>query len=112
MTELLADYFPSEFLARLDDICLFNRLSPDIMYRIMSLRLDEALSDLRAKNITIVFDHARLLHHLLEGFKNRKNGARGIVRLLEQKLLDSFFISTFCPSSTNGRSLSFLFSKG
>ena len=85
--ELLADYFPREFLGRLDEIVLFNPLGPKEMREIMKLRLSEALSRLNRKKIILNFDEEQLIDYLLDGLLESKSGARGIARLLENKLL-------------------------
>jgi ATP-dependent Clp protease ATP-binding subunit ClpA len=92
-SELLAEHFPREFLGRLDDIILFNQLGPGEMRSIMKLRLDETLARLRRKNIHLVFDENKLLDHLLAKLKSTRSDARGIVRLLEQQLLQPIAVA-------------------
>jgi ATP-dependent Clp protease ATP-binding subunit ClpA len=87
-SELLAEHFPREFLARLDNAILFNPFGPDELRCILKLRLDEALARLRARNIRLVFEESPLLDALITGLEENKSGARGIARLLETRLLE------------------------
>jgi ATP-dependent Clp protease ATP-binding subunit ClpA len=91
--ELLADAFPREFLGRLDEIILFNRLGPAQMRQVLKLRLDEAIARFRRKQIHVVYDETRLVEYLLMGFAELKTGARGIARLLEQKLIQPIAVA-------------------
>lgn len=100
--ELLADCFRQEFLARFDEIFVFKSLTPEDLRHIMSLRLAEALNPLRKKGFTIVFDEARLLDHLLPGLTKNRHGARGIERVLEQKILEPIAGALRGTNNTNG----------
>lgn len=86
-TDLLLSHFPQEFLGRLDKTILFNALGQKEMRAILKLRLNEAVTRLEKKKITLVFEEKRLLDHLLSNLIDQKSGARGIARLLESRLL-------------------------
>jgi len=85
--ELLTDSFPREFLGRLDEIILFNQLGDEQIRAILKLRLDEAIARLRRKDIEVVYEEDRILAYLLAHLKETHSGARGIARVLEQKLI-------------------------
>lgn len=87
ITELLKQYYPPEFLNRLDDILLFNRLSKKSLRNILEIRLleiGERLSDRRIK-LRLTEDAKVLLCDL--GY-DRVYGARPLNRVLQKKLLN------------------------
>ncbi|EDK40940.2 hypothetical protein PGUG_05038 [Meyerozyma guilliermondii ATCC 6260] len=87
ITELLKQYYPPEFLNRLDDVLLFNRLSKKSLRNILDIRLLEIgdrLSDRRIK-LRLTEDAKMLLCDL--GY-DRVYGARPLNRVLQKKLLN------------------------
>lgn len=87
ITELLKQYYPPEFLNRLDDVLLFNRLSKKSLRNILEIRLLEIgdrLSDRRIK-LRLTEDAKMLLCDL--GY-DRVYGARPLNRVLQKKLLN------------------------
>lgn len=53
----------------------------------MKLRIGEAVTGLKSKNLYVSFDEDRLIDYLMPKLKNNKSGARGIARLIEQQIL-------------------------
>jgi ATP-dependent Clp protease ATP-binding subunit ClpA len=84
---LLREHFPPEFLARMDEIIMFNSLGVHELRMILEKRLVEALEELGSRGVTLVFDRTRMLDFLLTRLKTNRSGARGIARLLERELL-------------------------
>lgn len=85
--DLLETRLPREFLARCDAVILFRGLDRCDLRRIMHLRLEELQERLIRKGVRLVCDHTRLVSHLLPALGEARDGARGVVRLLEQKVL-------------------------
>ena len=85
--ELLASHFSEEFLNRMDDIILFNPLGHDAMRNIIKLRLKEAIQRLTKKGVNLIFEEDKLVEHFLVGLQQSKSSARGIVKLIDNKLL-------------------------
>lgn len=87
VTDLLLDHFPMEFLARLDELILFNSLDDTHMKKIILLRLEEALARLKKRDITLSYDDENISTYLLKFLKKNRTGARGVERLIEKKIL-------------------------
>ena len=92
--EVLCKHFPAEMLGRLDEIVVFNPLSKISLRSIMKLNLESAEQRLKQKRqVTLKYDQDQLLDWLLQGLAKVKTGARGIARLLENKLLQPVALS-------------------
>jgi ATP-dependent Clp protease ATP-binding subunit ClpA len=85
--DLLSEHFPRELLGRFDEIILFNTLTALDLRHILEQQIKEAVLHLAAREIRVEFEMDRLCNHLLSNKKDSKTGARGIARLIEQKLL-------------------------
>lgn len=101
-SELLAAYFPHEFLGRFDDIILFDSLTKGKLREILRLRLTEAIKRLSSKNIQLLYEEETLLDFLLDYLTKSKSGARGITRLLEAKLLQPLSAELLKKRNDNG----------
>ncbi len=86
-TALLAHQFPNEFLGRLDEIILFNSLTTAEMGIILKQKLAQGLNRFRAKGIVIHYEEESLLAELSQAIKADPAGVRGIIRLLERKVM-------------------------
>jgi len=84
---ILSRHFPQEFLARLDEIVIFNALGPDELRQIATLRINEAVARLERNGVHLVYEPARLIDHLLEGQGGAESGARGIAGAVEKKVV-------------------------
>ncbi|NKB35226.1 MAG: AAA domain-containing protein [Pseudomonadales bacterium] len=84
--ELLSGSFSKEFLGRMDEVIVFNELSPSSIKEVLKLRLDEYVRQLKAHRILIQYDEQRLLDHILSNFQLVGFGARAVEGVLRQAL--------------------------
>ncbi|MCE9541505.1 AAA family ATPase [Candidatus Kaiserbacteria bacterium] len=82
----LKDFFRPEFLNRLDEIILFNILSPESVHEIVRMQLDIVGKRLAEKQIALTFSEAAIEHLAKEGY-NAQYGARPLKRLIQTKIL-------------------------
>lgn len=82
----LKDFFRPEFLNRLDEIILFDILSPDAMREIVKLQTDLVAKRLEEKQITLSFSEAALALLAKDGH-SPQYGARPLKRLIQTKVL-------------------------
>lgn len=84
----LKDYFRPEFINRLDDIIIFDILSPEAIAEIVKIQVDVIKARLAEKDI--VLDVAPEVYAYLarEGY-NPQYGARPLKRLIQNKILTS-----------------------
>lgn len=91
----LKDFFRPEFLNRLDEIVLFDILSPDVIQSIVGLQVDIVKKRLADKEI-ILDVTPEVLAYLAEKGYDPHYGARPLKRLIQNKILTpvaSFMIS-------------------
>ncbi|CUM56737.1 unnamed protein product [Debaryomyces tyrocola] len=87
VSDMLKHYYPPEFLNRLDDVLIFNRLSKQSLKNILTIRLkeiDERLSDRRI-NLSLSSESKDKLCEL--GY-DPVYGARPLNRVLQKKVLN------------------------
>ncbi|MBV9159293.1 MAG: AAA family ATPase [Candidatus Kaiserbacteria bacterium] len=82
----LKEFFRPEFLNRLDEIILFNILSPESVHDIVKMQLDIVAKRLAEKQISLSFSDATVEHLAKEGY-NAQYGARPLKRLIQTKIL-------------------------
>lgn len=82
----LKEFFRPEFLNRLDEIILFNILSPEAVMDIVRMQIDIVAKRLEEKHISLVLSEAALKHLAQEGY-NPQYGARPLKRLIQTKIL-------------------------
>lgn len=82
----LKEFFRPEFLNRLDEIVLFNILSPEAVLDIVRMQVEIVAKRLTEKQITLTVSDAVLEHLAKEGF-NPQYGARPLKRLIQSKIL-------------------------
>ena len=80
----LKDFFRPEFLNRLDEIILFNILSPEVMKDIVRMQVEIVAKRLADKHIALTFSDAALDHLGKEGY-NPQYGARPLKRLIQTR---------------------------
>ena len=80
--QLLAKYFPPEFLARFDELILFRSLTQADIRSIINLRLDETLALFSERGISVTFDRGALVEFIFTRLKD--DGARGVQRGIEK----------------------------
>jgi len=82
----LRDYFRPEFLNRIDEIIIFNILSPEAVKDIVSIQVEEVVKRLSAKDIALTVTPAVYDFLAKEGY-NPRYGARPLRRLIQDKIL-------------------------
>ncbi len=83
----LLKFFRPEFINRIDEIVLFNRLSLDEIKKIVKLELKELEENLREKGITLnLTDDA--LNYLAEKGYSQEFGARPLKRLIQREVVN------------------------
>ena len=86
VTEKLKDYFRPEFLNRLDEIILFNILSPEAIRDIVEMQVNIVTGRLKEKDITLEIKPEVYEFLAKEGY-NPQYGARPLKRLIQSKIL-------------------------
>lgn len=87
LKEMLKQYFKPEFLNRLDEIVLFNRLSKKDMEAIVEVQLQKVSSRLEEKNIQVTFASS-LKQYLAQEAYDPIFGARPLKRLIQKEIID------------------------
>ncbi len=82
----LKEFFRPEFLNRLDEIVLFNILSPESVHEIVKMQIEIVAKRLKDKHISLTLSPAASEHLGIEGF-NPQYGARPLKRLIQTKIL-------------------------
>ncbi|MCC7500248.1 AAA family ATPase [Candidatus Nomurabacteria bacterium] len=82
----LKDFFRPEFLNRIDEIVIFNILSPEAIKDIVDIQVREVISRLEQKEITLTLTPAVYEYLAKEGY-NPHYGARPLRRLIQDKIL-------------------------
>lgn len=82
----LKNYFRPEFLNRLDEIILFNILTPEIIREIARMQIDIVVKRLAQKDITLSVTDATVEYLAKEGY-DPHYGARPMKRLIQSKIL-------------------------
>lgn len=82
----LKEFFRPEFLNRLDEIVLFNILSPEAVQEIVRLQVAEVSKRLEEKRIKLTFSEAALALLAKDGYSSQY-GARPLKRLIQTKIL-------------------------
>ncbi len=85
--EALKEHFRPEFLNRLDEIVIFDILSPAAIRNIVNIELDKVKARLVDKEITLEFSDAAMDYLAKEGY-NPQYGARPLKRLIQNKILN------------------------
>jgi ATP-dependent Clp protease ATP-binding subunit ClpC len=84
--ESLKSFFRPEFLNRLDEIIVFDILSPEVISEIVKMQVEEVSKRLRGKDITLTVDNEVLEYLAKEGY-DPKFGARPLRRVIQSKIL-------------------------
>jgi chaperone protein clpB len=90
--DILRQHFRPEFLNRIDDIVLFDRIRPEAMNAIVDIQLIKAAKQIKdSRDIELEFDNSlkEMLAH--DGY-NPAFGARPLKRLIQKRILDSLAI--------------------
>ncbi len=84
--ESLKNFFRPEFLNRLDEIVVFDILTPETIRSIVGLQVEEVVQRLRRKEIALSVTDAVLDYIAKEGY-DPKFGARPLKRVIQTKIL-------------------------
>ena len=84
--ESLKHFFRPEFLNRLDEVIVFDILSPETIRSIVSIQITEVMERLRRKEIALSVSDAVLDYLAKEGY-DPKFGARPLKRVIQSKIL-------------------------
>ena len=84
----LKDYFSPEFLNRIDDTIVFNKLTKQDAEKITRLLVDEYVNDVKKKHLEIVYTDALVKFITEKGF-NDKFGARPLRRAITKHIEDT-----------------------
>lgn len=85
--DILRNHYPPEFLNRLDDVLVFNRLSKASLRNILEIRLSEIRQRLTDKRITLNLTEDAKEHLAKLGY-DPIYGARPLNRVLQKKILN------------------------
>jgi len=85
--EALKNHFRPEFLNRLDEIIVFDVLSPDVISDIVKIRIEKVGGRLMEKGILLSVSDKALVYLGREGY-DPKYGARPLNRLIQTKILN------------------------
>lgn len=97
--------FRPEFLNRIDDIVIFNRLSKDRMGAIVDIQLTGLAKQIKDnKDIKISFDNSVKLMLAEQGY-DPSFGARPLKRLIQTKILDSLALEIIDGKVKDGDNL-------
>ena len=83
----LKDYFSPEFLNRIDDTIVFNKLTKNDACKITKLLLDEYITDIQKKHLDITYTD-NLVKFITEKGFNDKFGARPLRRAITKNIED------------------------
>jgi ATP-dependent Clp protease ATP-binding subunit ClpB len=82
----LKDFFRPEFLNRLDEILLFNILSPEVVHDIARMQIDIVVKRLAEREIRLTVSDEVVVYLAKEGY-DPHYGARPMKRLIQNKIL-------------------------
>jgi len=94
--DALKEHFRPEFLNRLDDIIVFDILSPEVIRHIVDIKIKIIRERLIGKGILLDISDEALVYLAKEGY-NPHYGARPLARLIQDKILNS--VAMFIISS-------------
>ncbi|MBU6232222.1 AAA family ATPase [Patescibacteria group bacterium] len=82
----LKDYFRPEFLNRVDDVIIFDILSPEAIRKIVEIQVGEVVKRLSEKSVELSLSPAVYDYLAKDGY-NPQYGARPLKRLIQSKIL-------------------------
>ena len=83
----LSEFLRPEFLARIDEIVVFEPLDKDSLVKISALMLDELVAVMSEKNIQMTYDNSVCIH-LAETSVGAKSGARELRKKIRKNIED------------------------
>jgi len=97
-------HFKPEFLNRLDDIIIFNRLTKEEMIKIIDIQIKDLVQKLNDKKITISFEKSAKEWLVNEGF-SPDYGARPLKRIIQNHIIDELASSILSNKITEEKSI-------
>ena len=86
--ETLRGHFRPEFLNRIDDIVIFDRIHPELMRAIVDVQLEKVVHQVKdSRDITLNFDNS-VRDMLAQDGYDPSFGARPLKRLIQKRVLD------------------------
>jgi ATP-dependent Clp protease ATP-binding subunit ClpB len=83
----LSHHFPPEFINRIDDIVMFNRLSRENIGRIVNIQVDDVRKMLADRHVTLSVSDQALNYLSVRGY-DPVYGARPLRRLIQKEVLN------------------------
>ena len=77
----LTNYFKPEFINRIDEVIVFNKLTKDVLYKILDKIIKEIELRLKDLNIKITLDESAKKYFIDNGY-SESYGARPLKRLV------------------------------
>ncbi|GAB4168119.1 MAG: ATP-dependent chaperone ClpB [Terrimicrobiaceae bacterium] len=87
VTEALRSHFRPEFLNRIDETIIFDRLAAEQIARIVDIQIDRLLGRLSKQNLTLELTDRARKHLAREGY-DPAYGARPLKRVIQREILD------------------------
>ena len=105
MLDILRQHFRPEFLNRIDDIVLFDRIRPEAMRAIVDVQLARVARDIQhARDITLEFDDAVRDMLATDGY-DPAFGARPLKRLIQKRVLDPLALELIDGTIRDGQTV-------
>ena len=104
ITEKTKEFFRPEFLNRLDDVIIFERLTRESLDAIIDVQVVHLNTRLREKNIYLTLTDAARAWFLENGFSS-EYGARPLKRLIQSKIKDKLADGILSGNIRDGTSL-------
>jgi ATP-dependent Clp protease ATP-binding subunit ClpB len=87
VTEALRGHFRPEFLNRIDETIIFDRLTEEDIKSIVTIQLARVMKRLEAQGLTLELSDAAIAQLSIEGY-DPAYGARPLKRVIQNRLLD------------------------
>jgi len=109
--EVLRQTFKPEFLNRVDDIIIFQQLTPEEIARIVELQMNLVAARLEKKGITLTITPAAIAYLARAGF-DEVFGARPLKRLIQNEILDELSLRIIEHKISEGAAVTIDFRNG
>jgi len=106
LMERLRLHFKPEFLNRIDDIVVFNRLDRSLMDKIVNIQLDTLTRQLKANKDITLYINDTMKKHLAEAGYDSNFGARPLRRLIQTTILDPLALEIIEGKVEEGQAIS------
>ena len=91
LNKILLNYFRPEFINRLDEIVVFNKLTKEDIYKIIDIQIENLKKVLSEKEIKLIVDDKAKEFLYKEGY-NIEFGARPLKRAIQKHIVDKLAI--------------------